>query len=509
MPQLRDSATRADSGSHGADTVHSPQFGTGARIFGIETEYGVAITGVDRHVDARQVAAMIFQPVVTQTRSTNTYLCNGARLYLDVGSHPEYATAETRDPLDTLTQDLAGEWVIRQLANQAQQRIRERVGRDATVHVFKNNVDSAGHAFGCHENYLVRRYVPLTVIERELLPFLITRQLFTGAGRATGHGFELSQRADYLDEAVSSATTRARPMVNTRDEPHADPEEFRRLHVIIGDSNRSQFATFMKLATTHLVLGVIEASIRAGRPSGFGSCTLADPNAANRAISRDITGAFTVQLAADRDETDAAWHRHGVASALDIQQRYLDIVKQKVRADRDTIARSLPRTDIDQVLVDWQDLLDLVAAQDVDALADRLDWAAKYRLFEAMRRHDPHVDTWRIQQVDMDYHDIVNGNVYPSLIRRGMMRTLVSERDVNGAVDNPPWDTRAALRGRFVQTALRYGLQFSCDWTRLTLTEPVHGEVVLLDPFDACPTPRFEALIAQMKQADTVSAPLA
>ncbi|MEJ5920749.1 Pup--protein ligase [Bifidobacterium thermophilum] len=503
MPQLRDSTTHAGAGSDGADTAHSPQFGTGARIFGIETEYGVAITGADRHVDARQVAATMFQPVVVRSRSTNTYLSNGARLYLDVGSHPEYATAETRDPLDALAQDLAGEWVIRRLADQAQRRIRVKAGRDSSIHVFKNNVDSAGHAFGCHENYLVRRYVPLAVIERELLPFLITRQLFSGAGRMTGHGFELSQRADYLDEAVSSATTRARPMVNTRDEPHADPREFRRLHVIIGDSNRSQFVTFMKLATTHLVLGAIEAGVHAGRPTGFGSCALADPNAANRAISRDITGTAGVRLAADRDGNDAAWHRQGTASALDIQRRYLDIVTRAVQDDRDAVAGSLPRTDVDRVLAQWRELLDLVAAGDVDALAERLDWAAKYRLFNAVRRHDPHADLWRIQQLDMDYHDIVNGSVYPSLVRRGMMRTLIGEHDIKDAVEHPPQDTRAALRGRFVQAALRHGAQFSCDWTRLTLTQPAHDEVVLLDPFDAASTPRFDALLARVEQADT------
>ena len=149
-------------------------------------------------------------------RSTNTYIENGSRLYLDVGSHPEYATSEACDPMDALAVDAAGELVMRDLALDAQQRLRATHGPRATVHVFKNNVDSAGHSFGCHENYLVRRFVPLKVIEQELLPFLITRQLFTGAGRVTESGFQITQRADFLDEAVSSATTRSRPMVNTR-----------------------------------------------------------------------------------------------------------------------------------------------------------------------------------------------------------------------------------------------------------------------------------------------------
>ena len=156
------------------------------------------MTGSDHPVDAAQVAMMMFQPVVSRARSTNTYLTNGSRLYLDVGSHPEYATAEARDPMDALLQDLAGERVMAGLALDAQARLRARYGDGVNVHVFKNNADSAGHSFGCHENYLVRRYVPLETVEHELLPFLITRQLYTGAGRVTDQGFEITQRADYL-----------------------------------------------------------------------------------------------------------------------------------------------------------------------------------------------------------------------------------------------------------------------------------------------------------------------
>lgn len=283
MPQLRDSGTRS---LHATEPVPSAEMDGFCRIFGVETEYGVAVTGAERPVDAGQVAMTMFHPIVSRSRSTNTYLANGSRLYLDVGSHPEYATAEARDPREALAQDLAGEHVMRNLALKAQRKLRESYGAHATIHVFKNNVDSAGHAFGCHENYLVRRFVPLETIEHQLLPFLITRQLYTGAGRMTPDGFQITQRADFLDEAVSSATTRSRPMVNTRDEPHADPDSFRRLHVIIGDSNRSQWSTWMKLAVTHLVLCAIEDAFRHGTPSGFEHCAFADPAAANRTVSR-------------------------------------------------------------------------------------------------------------------------------------------------------------------------------------------------------------------------------
>ena len=179
MPQLRDSGTRS---LHATEPVPSAEMDGFCRIFGVETEYGVAVTGAERPVDAGQVAMTMFQPIVSRSRSTNTYLANGSRLYLDVGSHPEYATAEARDPREALGQDLAGEHVMRNLALKAQRKLRESYSEHATIHVFKNNVDSAGHAFGCHENYLVRRFVPLETIEHQRLPFLITRQLYTGAG---------------------------------------------------------------------------------------------------------------------------------------------------------------------------------------------------------------------------------------------------------------------------------------------------------------------------------------
>ena len=186
MPQLRDSGNHSSSPLDAGTLREVHSF---ARIFGIETEYGVSVTGADVPCDASQTAMMMFQPIIASARSTNTYIENGSRLYLDVGSHPEYATSEACDPMDALAVDAAGELVMRDLALDAQQRLRSTHGAHATVHVFKNNVDSAGHSFGCHENYLVRRFVPLEVIEHELLPFLITRQLFTGAGRVTESGF--------------------------------------------------------------------------------------------------------------------------------------------------------------------------------------------------------------------------------------------------------------------------------------------------------------------------------
>lgn len=490
MPQLRDSG---NSGP-GSTVRQSPEFEGFARIFGIETEYGVSVTGAGRPVDAGQVAMMMFQPIVSRSRSTNTYLTNGSRLYLDVGSHPEYATAEARRPLDALAQDMAGELMMRRLAAQAQERLQATYGTGLRVHVFKNNADSAGHSFGCHENYLVRRFVSLEQVEHELLPFLITRQLYTGAGRVTDEGFEITQRADYLDEAVSSATTRSRPMVNTRDEPHADPEEFRRLHVIIGDSNRSQWATWMKLAVTHLVLCVIEESARLGVPSGFEAFALAAPGEANRAVSRDLTCRNASLRMADGREL----------TALDIQRGFLRIVERFVAGHVAAMDAAMngTRTDavasrdgIGRTLDEWRRTLDLLDEGESGRLADRIDWAAKLRLFETLHARRGGVAQSKLEQLDMDYHDIANGTLYDALLRRGAMMRLLDDGDARRALTEPPADTRAALRGGFVAAALAAGAQFSCDWTRLTLSSPEHREAVILDPFAAEPTADYRQLM--------------
>ena len=484
MPQLRDSGNHSTAplDAHTKDEIQSF-----ARIFGIETEYGVSVTGSDRPCDAGQTAMMMFQPIVAEARSTNTYIENGSRLYLDVGSHPEYATAEARDPMDALALDAAGELVMRDLALDAQRRLRSIQGAGSTVHVFKNNVDSAGHSFGCHENYLVRRFVPLKTIEQELLPFLITRQLFTGAGRMGEQGFQITQRADFLDEAVSSATTRSRPMVNTRDEPHADPDAFRRLHVIIGDSNRSQWATMMKLATTHLVLCVIEQAGREGRESGFSRFAFADASAANRAVSRDMSG-----VTASFDMADGSTLQGG---AVAVQERYLQAVEQFVD-EHPEVASSLPRTDVHDVIRQWRNALEIFRSGNVDALSDKVDWVCKHRLFEALRtRSGGNITQCKLEQLDLDYHDVANGALYDSLLRRGTLHSLIGDWQAQEARTTPPADTRAALRGRFVGAAKAYGAQYSCDWTRLSLQSPQKMDMVLLDPFQCEGNEDFQAML--------------
>src|SRR5690606_23741108 len=245
-----------------APTVESMQ----RRIFGIETEFGVTCTfHGQRRLSPDEVARYLFRRVVSWGRSSNVFLRNGARLYLDVGSHPEYATAECDDLGQLVAHDKGGERILEDLLADAERRLAdEGIGGD--IFLFKNNTDSAGNSYGCHENYLVGRSGEFSRIADVLLPFLVTRQLICGAGKVLqtprGAVYCLSQRAEHIWEGVSSATTRSRPIINTRDEPHADAERYRRLHVIVGDSNMSEVTTLLKVGTANLVLEMVEQGVQ-------------------------------------------------------------------------------------------------------------------------------------------------------------------------------------------------------------------------------------------------------
>src|SRR5215471_14797462 len=280
------------------------------RIFGLENEYGVtcAFDG-QRKLSPDEVARYLFRKVVSWGRSSNVFLRNGARLYLDVGSHPEYATPECDDVRQLVVHDRAGERILEGLLVDAERRLNEE-GVAGEVFLFKNNTDSAGNSYGCHENYLVSRHEELGRLTDILTPFLVTRQMICGAGKVLqtprGVVYCVSQRADHMWEAVSSATTRSRPIINTRDEPHADAERFRRLHVIVGDSNMSETTMLLKVGSTDLVLRMIEAGAM------MRDLTLDNPIRAIREISHDMTGRTRVRLADGRE-----------ISALDIQTEYL------------------------------------------------------------------------------------------------------------------------------------------------------------------------------------------
>ncbi|MDA8209757.1 MAG: proteasome accessory factor PafA2 family protein, partial [Actinomycetota bacterium] len=282
------------------------------RIFGLENEYGVTCTlRGQRRLSPDEVARYLFRRVVSWGRSSNVFLENGARLYLDVGSHPEYATPECDSLADLVAHDKAGERILEGLVFSAEARMREE-GIRGVVYLFKNNTDSAGNSYGCHENYLTTRADDFARYTEVLIPFLVSRQIFTGAGKvlqtARGPVFSISQRAEHIWEGVSSATTRSRPIINSRDEPHADAELYRRLHVIVGDSNMSEYTTFLKVGTTAIMLRMLEDPSVVLR-----DFSIENPIRAIREISHDLTCARRVRLANGRE-----------LSALDIQTEYCD-----------------------------------------------------------------------------------------------------------------------------------------------------------------------------------------
>src|SRR5713226_7685888 len=235
------------------------------RIFGLENEYGLTCTlNGQRHLSPDHVARYLFEQVIPGVRNANSnvFLENGARLYLDTGFHPEYATPECDDVAELVSHDKAGERIVEDLRHQAEKRLRED-GLSGDILLFKNNTDSAGNTYGCHENYLVSREVSFQRLAEALIPFFVTRQIFAGAGKVlqTPRGFHycLSQRAQHICQEISGSTTSSRSIINTRDEPHADAERYRRLHIIVGDSNMSEVATYLKVGTTAVVLDMIEA----------------------------------------------------------------------------------------------------------------------------------------------------------------------------------------------------------------------------------------------------------
>ena len=449
------------------------------RIFGIETEFGVTCTfHGQRRLSPDEVARYLFRRVVSWGRSSNVFLRNGARLYLDVGSHPEYATAECDSLTQLVAHDKAGERILEDLLVDAERRlVDEGIGGD--IYLFKNNTDSAGNSYGCHENYLVHRVGEFQRLADALIPFLVTRQVFAGAGKVLqtprGAIFSLAQRAEHIWEGVSSATTRSRPIINTRDEPHADAERFRRLHVIVGDSNMSEWTAHLKVATCDLVLRMLE------REQVLRDMSLDNPIRAIREISHDVTGRRRVRLANGHE-----------LSALEVQQAYLERVERFVAASADT-------TEEDRTVVKrWRYVLEQLE-DDPFELHRELDWVAKYRLVEAYRaRHDLPLSSPRVAMLDLAYHDVTRSRgLYYLLERQGRVQRLLEDEAIEHAKDNPPPDTRAALRGRFITAAKQARRDFTVDWVHLKLNDQAQRTVLCKDPF-VHDDERVDKLIAAM-----------
>jgi proteasome accessory factor A len=467
------------------------------RIYGVETEFGLTHSAPGaRPLSPEEAARTLFRPVVAWGRSSNVFLPNGGRLYLDVGSHPEYATAECATLEDLVAQDKAGELIVDDLRRQAQDALAEQ-GVGGQLYLFKNNVDSRGNSYGSHENYLIARRTEFARLVQILIPFLVTRQLLVGAGRVHPTGpedfgavrmgddagtpsYSFSQRADHIWEGSSSATTRSRPLINTRDEPHADAEHYRRLHVIVGDSTMSQTTTALRIGTTDLVLRMIEAGqILPDR-------TMADPVRSLREVSHDLTGTRPVLLA---DGTRR--------SALDLQHEHLESVRRFV--DREGAHHDR----VPWVLDLWERALDAVARQDTSAIDTEIDWAIKKKLLDGYAARDGlDLAAPRMAQLDLAYHDTApERGLFNLLQRRGRAATFVPDERVQEAARTPP-ATRAAVRGRFIEAVLASGHEYTVDWVHLKVNDRGRRTVLCKDPF-AVEHPEADALIAALGERDT------
>ena len=449
------------------------------RIFGLENEYGVTCTlRGQRRLSPDEVARYLFRRVVSWGRSSNVFLSNGARLYLDVGSHPEYATPECDSIHDLVVHDKAGERILEGLLTSAEQRLAEE-GIRGDIYLFKNNTDSAGNSYGCHENYLTSRRDDFAHYADVLIPFLVSRQIYAGAGKvlqtARGAMFCISQRAEHIWEGVSSATTRSRPIINTRDEPHADAERYRRLHVIVGDSNMSEYSTFLKVGATSILLRMLEEPSVVLR-----DMTLENPIRAIREISHDMTCTRKVRLANGRE-----------ASALDIQSEYL------MRALRYAERRDLSPLEI-QALGMWEHCLTQIE-KDPLGLDREADWVIKHKLVEAYReKHDLPLNHPRVSLLDLQYHDVSRQRgVFYRLQQRGLVDRMCDDDEIDEAVDVPPQTTRARLRGEFIRKAKERKRDYTVDWVHLKLNDQAQRTVLCKDPFKSHDD-RVEKLIASL-----------
>ncbi|WP_377268360.1 depupylase/deamidase Dop [Peterkaempfera sp. SMS 1(5)a] len=439
------------------------------RVMGIETEYGISVPGHPnanamltssqivnayaaamqrarrarwdfeeenplrdaRGFDLARDAADSSQLTDEDIGLANVILTNGARFYVD-HAHPEYSAPETTNPREAVLWDKAGERIMAAAAARA----AELPGAQP-IHLYKNNTDNKGASYGCHENYLMRRSTPFADIVRHLTPFFVSRQVVCGAGRVgigqdgSAHGFQISQRADYFEVEVGLETTLKRPIINTRDEPHADAEKYRRLHVIIGDANLSEISTYLKLGTTALVLSMIE--------DGFINVDLAvdQPVRTLHQVSHDPSLQRLVTLRNGRTLT-----------AVQLQMEYCELahkyVEERYGADADEQTRD--------VLDRWEDVLGRLQ-RDPMSLSRELDWIAKKEILEGYRNRDGlGWDNPRLHLVDLQYSDVrEEKGLYNRLVARGRFERLLEESEVARAAVKPPEDTRAYFRGRCLE----------------------------------------------------------
>jgi Pup amidohydrolase len=483
------------------------------RVFGLETEYGITLSGAesvdvvaesielvrrytengalmkwdyeleDPHLDARGFRARELlqdtdesayyeidkrRPLSFEEIKSDLVLSNGARFYND-HAHPEYSTPECTTLGQIVAQDKAGERILAECARRRNQKLPSGF----EVRLYKNNTDFAGHSYGCHDNYLMRRDIAWDRIVAGMLPFLITRQIFAGAGKmgieaesAQGEPgvYQISQRADFFSVVVSIDTMNRRPLINTRDEPHVDASRYRRFHVILGDSNMSEWATAMKVGTTSLILDLIE---HGDAPQ----LEIAQPVDANKSISRDQTYDWIIELKDGRK-----------ISAIDVQRIYLRAAS-KLNNDSSE--------DRQWILREWENVLNDLE-RDVMSTRDRIDWTAKKFLLDALQEEEKlsWSDPW-LQSIDLEYHDLdLDQGLYYELLRKGLMRRVTNEEEIKASIFNPPETTRAFFRGRAVA---RFNDEISSiQWDEIVFTNQAHLFRVALP--EAATNARLDAL---------------
>ena len=437
------------------------------RIFGLETEYGIVCTANQpngKPLSIQNTVMYLFREIIHGRMYPDVFLENGARFYQDIGCHPEYATPECDDVIDLVVHDKAGERIVAQLAYSAERRMKND-GIDGKISVFKNNTDTPGNTFGCHENYLMDRRITFRQLASKLIPFFVTRQIFSGAGKIKPEshgGYAISQRAQHIREEISIATTTARGIINTRDEPHADREKYRRLHVIVGDSNMSEFTNFLKVATTNIVLRMIEDGFIQQR------FNLRNAVRAIQQISDDISCTRKIEL------EDGKW-----LSAVELQQEYLEIAKRYLeQTDSDFIT--------DETMMHWEYVLKCLST-DPMRLDQELDWVIKKKLIDkyaSSRNLAWH--SAKIAMLDLQYHNIrTDQGLYYKLERDGLVRRITEEKKIEHAMRYPPETTRAKFRGRFVQLCNEKKIACGVNWSYIQLYEPYQKLFLSTDPLQA------------------------
>ncbi|MCP4004025.1 MAG: proteasome accessory factor PafA2 family protein [bacterium] len=435
------------------------------RIYGLETEYGIIFTPEGRKtLPVEKAIRFLFEKLITTEHFLNVFLENGARFYQDTGCHPEYATPECASPRDLVIFDRAGERVLEDLQLYAEEKIREeRV--PGKLSIFKNNTDFVGNSYGCHENYLVDRDVDFYYLAEQLIPFLVTRQVFSGAGKVfqtqDGVHYCVSQRAQHIYQKISGTTTNDRSIINTRDEPHADREKYRRLHVIVGDSNMSEYTNFVKIATCAVVLQMIE--------DGFinKELTLRHPVKAIKDISYDTTCKRKVRLENGREY-----------SPIEIQREYCEMAQRYIE--------QAPVSDqIREGVEQWAYILDCLD-DDPEKLDRKIDWVIKRKLLrQYIKRHNISWHDPRVFMIDLQFHDIRRDRGFFYLLeRQDHVDRLYSDAEIEKAKTEPPQDTRARMRGDFIKLARQNNIQYDLDWSNIRLGNLLNVRVICNNPFE-------------------------